>query len=749
MGARRICIVTATRAEYGLLAPLLREIRTRDDLQSQLVVTGTHLSTAYGMTVEAIEADGHEITRRVDILAPGDDAGAAARTMAATVEKMTAVFEELKPDILVLLGDRYETLGAASAALLAGTPIAHIHGGELTEGAFDDSIRHAVTKLAHLHFAAAEPYRQRIIQMGERPDRVFTVGAPALDNMRDLEVLERNVLEADLGRRLPAPLLLATYHPATRGDIEPSVGVSALTGALGRFPNASVVFTGVNSDPGHSSVEDGIRAFVAAHQRRVSLHASLGQQRYLSLMKLADVVVGNSSSGLIEAPALGTPTVNMGDRQQGRLRAPSVLDCAETEDAVAGAISEALARGPSTGIEDDNPLGDGFAARRMADVLSSANLDDLTAKSFHDLAPAIPASPSSVMIIAEAGVNHNGSVDLARQLIDAAAMAGADAVKFQTFKANALATRSAPKAGYQMETTGRDTTQHDMLKALELSDKDHFDLEAYCRERRLVFLSTPFDLGSLAFLVDRMGLQRIKIGSGDLTNAPLLLDTARRGCDAILSTGMASASEVERALAVLAFGYSTEETAPKRRSFERAFMSPQGQASLREKVVLLQCTTEYPAPATHLNLRAMDSLAAQFGLPVGFSDHSQGPEAAIAAVARGARIVEKHITLDCGMPGPDHAASMEPGAFAAMVAAIREVEAALGDGIKAPSSVERENRTAARKSLVTRTPIVRGEIFDERNLGVKRPGNGISALEFFDHLGEVSLRDYDEDEVLS
>jgi len=742
-------VITATRAEYGLLVPLLRAIDARKDLSLCLVVTGTHLSEAFGRTVDVIEADGFEIAARVDILRPGDDAQAAADIMAAALARLTAAFSDLKPDVLVLLGDRYETLAAASAAMLSGIPIAHIHGGELTAGAFDDAIRHAVTKLAHLHFTAAEPYRQRVVQMGEDPDNTYAVGALAADNLRTLDFLDRAELEADLGRRLEPPLFLATYHPVTLAGDDGLAGVQAVTAALERFPEASVVFTGVNADPGHESVNRVIREFVARNPARASLHASLGSLRYLSLMKIADAVVGNSSSGVIEAPILGTPTVNVGPRQAGRLRAATVFDCDGMPAAVAEALERAMGREADGGRKTPFFLGDGNAAGRMADILSAVDLASLRDKRFRDVAPALPPAPGPVTVIAEAGVNHNGSVETAKALIDAAAAAGADAVKFQSFKADALTTEAAPKAAYQARQTGAAQNQRDMLKTLELTEAGQRELLDHCRDRGVAFLSTPFDAASLAFLADELGLRTIKVGSGDLTNAPLLLGIAERGLKVILSTGMATMDEIEAALGVLAFGFSRSGGTPGRDAFRRAFLSPAGRAALKDRVTVLQCTTEYPAPLADVNLRAMDTIAARFGLPVGFSDHCEGSAAAIAAVARGARVIEKHITLDRTMAGPDHMASMEPGAFAAMVAAIRDVELALGDGVKRPLENEIANKAVARKSLVAARPIAKDEMFTVDNLTVKRPETGVPAYDYFDWLGRHASRDFDADEVIS
>lgn len=749
MATRRICVLTATRAEYGLLVPLLCAITAQEDLDLQLIVTGTHLSAAFGHTVDAIEADGFDITARIDILRPGDDAQAAADTMAAGLSAFTAALTELRPDVLVLLGDRYETLAAASAAMLANVPIAHIHGGELTEGAFDDPIRHAVTKMAHLHFTAAEPYRQRVIQMGEDPACVYTTGALAADNIRTLKWMNRADMESDLCRDLGAPLFVVTYHPVTLEDDDGLSGVAALTEALEHHPDARVVITGVNTDPGHGAIGRALDAFVRRNSPRASLHPSLGSRRYLSLLKLADAVIGNSSSGVIEAPILATPTVNVGPRQAGRLRWPSIIDCDENPAAIAAAIDIALARGRTAEQGLSAIFGDGHAGERMAEILAAADLPGLHRKKFHDHAPALPHVPGAVTVIAEAGVNHNGSCATAIALIDAAADAGADAVKFQSFKADQLTTATAAKADYQASRTGAEESQRDMLRALELSEDDQRTLHAHCVERGIAFLSTPFDMDSLAFLTDGLGLRRIKVGSGDLTNAPLLLEIARRGCDVILSTGMATMDEIEAALGVLAFGYNGGMGAPGGAGFDRARRDRTIQAALARKVTLLQCTTEYPAPAGDMNLRAMDSLSARFGLSVGFSDHSQGPAAAIAAVARGARVIEKHITLDCTMTGPDHSASMGSADFAALVTAIRDVEAALGDGVKRPLENEVANKVVARKSLVAACVIKKGEPFTVANLTVKRPETGIPAHEYFDWIGRPASRDFIADEIIS
>ncbi len=352
-----------------------------------------------------------------------------------------------------------------------------------------------------------------------------------------------------------------------------------------------------------------------------------------------------------------------------------------------------------------------------------------------------------VLIIAEAGVNHNGDIGLARALIDAAVDAGADVVKFQTFVPEEVISRFARKAEYQERTTGASESQLDMVRKLALPMTAYGDLADYCRTRDITFLSTPFDLPSLEVLVRDLRLDTIKLASGEVTNAPLLLASAAAGVEVILSTGMSTLDEVREALGVLAAGY-LGRTRPTRAAFAEAFADPAGQAALRAKVRLLHCTTEYPAPFTDANLRAMDTLRDAFGLPVGFSDHTPGINIPIAAVARGAVIVEKHFTLDRAMPGPDHKASLNPAELKAMVEGIRQVEAALGDGRKVPAPSEVKNIAIARRSIVARRAVAAGAAFGDGDLTAKRPGDGISPLRFWEILGTSARRAYEPDEQI-
>ena len=354
----------------------------------------------------------------------------------------------------------------------------------------------------------------------------------------------------------------------------------------------------------------------------------------------------------------------------------------------------------------------------------------------------------STFIIAEAGVNHNCDLGLARDLIDAAKEAGADAVKFQTFDADALVRVDAPKAGYQIRATGAEEGQHEMLRRLQIGAEGHRHLLAHCRHRGIEFMSTPFDLGSLAFLVEELGLERLKISSGEITNGPVLLAAAGYGRPMILSTGMATMREIGDALAVIAFGLVNPDGEPSEKALADIADSDEGAAALRDKVTILQCTTDYPTAPGDANLNAMATLSDTFGVPAGFSDHTEGTAVPIAAAALGARIIEKHLTLDRKMPGPDHAASIEPEAFAKMVAAIRVVEQALGDGVKRPTPAEEANRKIARRSLVATRPVAKGEAFTPDNLGSKRPASGVSPMRYWEWLGRKAERSYDDDEAI-
>lgn len=351
------------------------------------------------------------------------------------------------------------------------------------------------------------------------------------------------------------------------------------------------------------------------------------------------------------------------------------------------------------------------------------------------------------MLIAEAGVNHNGSLELALQLVDAAADAGADVVKFQTFKAEQLVTAGACKAEYQVANTGEGGGQLEMLRQLELKVEHHEALVTRCRERGIQFMSTAFDEASLDFLAT-LQMPAVKIPSGDITHAPMLLRAARQGRPLIVSTGMCTLADVERALAVIAFALTREGLPGSPAELEATRCSEEGQAALRARVTLLHCVTQYPAPAAAVNLRAMDTLAHAFGLPVGYSDHTLGTAVALAAAARGAAIIEKHFTLDRRLPGPDHAASLEPQELRQLTADLRTVNECLGRPLKAPAAAEAGNLSVARRSIVAARPIARGEPFTLDALAFKRPGTGLSPMQTWELLGRAAQRDYTSDEPI-
>jgi UDP-hydrolysing UDP-N-acetyl-D-glucosamine 2-epimerase len=385
-GHRRICLFTSTRAEWGLLSWLAHDLKADASVELSLLVSGSHLSPQFGETWRAIAAEGFTLDERVEMLLDSDSRTGMATSMGLGLMRFAEALDRLKPDLLVLLGDRTELLAAASAAACLNIPVAHLHGGEATEGAIDDAIRNAVTALAHLHFPSAEPYRRRILQMGVAPGRITLAGAPALDTFARLALLDRPALEADLGFSLAPPLFMVTYHPVTAGDSEPVAEIAELCAGLDCFPDARIIVSRANQDAGARAINAFLEDWAARHPERVRLVASLGTRRYLSVVKAAAVVVGNSSSGVIEVPAAGTASVNVGDRQKGRLRSPGVIDCACERDAVAAAVARALTPEHQTVAKRaETPYGGPGASARIAKVLTTVPLDGLLKKPFHDL----------------------------------------------------------------------------------------------------------------------------------------------------------------------------------------------------------------------------------------------------------------------------------------------------------------------------------------------------------------------------
>ena len=361
---------------------------------------------------------------------------------------------------------------------------------------------------------------------------------------------------------------------------------------------------------------------------------------------------------------------------------------------------------------------------------------------------------SHTVIIAEAGVNHNGEETLAFQLIDKAISAGVDIVKFQTFKAEKLVTKSAPLANYQRQNGVKENAQYKMLKALELSSDCFIRLKRYCEDQGITFLTTAFDFDSLDFLINILKLDTLKIPSGEITNAPFVLAHAHSGCQLIVSTGMCDLAEIEQALGVIAFGLLNVEGEfltgqPCDELFAKAYQSQQGQMLLRKKVTLLHCTTDYPAPIDDINLNAMAAMRQAFHLPIGYSDHSQGIVVPVAAVAMGAVLIEKHFTLDKNFEGPDHKASLNPDELTEMVDAIRLTERAQGKPIKRASIAEQANKVVARKSLIAGKDIKIGESFTDENLVIKRPGGGMSPYLYWSILKQTAQRDYQEGELIN
>lgn len=382
---RRICFVTGTRAEYGLLRGVMEAVRDEPSFALQLIATGSHLSPEFGLTYREIEADGFRIDRKLEILLSSDTPTGTAKSMGLAMIGFADALATLDPDLLVVLGDRFEIFAAAAAALVARVPIAHIHGGEITEGAFDDALRHSISKMSQLHFVAADAYQQRVIQLGEDPARVFTVGGLGVDAIARVSLMTRAELESSLDFHFRERNLLVTFHPATLDDTSAEQQMDALLTALGELEDVGLVITLPNADAGGRALMQQISKFVAPRSNAVAF-ASLGLRRYLSCLAQVDGVVGNSSSGLLEAPALRKGTVNIGDRQKGRLKAASVIDCAPDPEAIGAAIAQLYAEPFQAALTQVvNPYGEAGACRRIVEQLRRTDFRALTRKRFYDL----------------------------------------------------------------------------------------------------------------------------------------------------------------------------------------------------------------------------------------------------------------------------------------------------------------------------------------------------------------------------
>lgn len=382
---RKICFVTGTRAEYGLLSRLMRLVADSNELRLQIIATNMHLKPEYGETYKEIESDGFYINRKVYMNKPSDNAVGIISSMAEEMNGMNDALAELKPDILVLLGDRYEVLVAAEVALIHCIPIAHIHGGEITEGAFDDAIRHSITKMSSLHFTSTEVYRRRVIQMGEQPNVVFNTGSLGVENIKFTPLISKEELEASLGFKFTENTILVTYHPVTLGG-EPTKDIQEFLSALEDCENLSVIFTMPNSDTGRDAIAESIDIYVKRHSNTSKVFTSLGLKRYLSTLQFVKAAVGNSSSGIIEVPSFGIPTLNIGDRQKGRLTSQSVVNCGTSKEEILKGLQICLSVEMQVVSRNcDNPYAKEGTAQLIYNELKVVAKENLKMKSFYNL----------------------------------------------------------------------------------------------------------------------------------------------------------------------------------------------------------------------------------------------------------------------------------------------------------------------------------------------------------------------------
>lgn len=382
---RKICVVTGTRAEYGLLYWLMKALQADPQITFQLVVTGMHLSPEFGLTYKKIEEDGFAIDKKVEMLLSSDTAIGVSKSMGIGMMGISEALDELKPDLLVLLGDRFEIFSTAAAAMISRIPIAHLHGGETTEGLIDEPIRHCVTKMSHLHFTSTEKYRKRVIQLGENPSRVFNVGALGIESINKLELLDRKALEESIQFELGQKSALVTFHPVTLENSSSGNQFQNLLDVFDSLPDLRVIFTKANADTDGRIINEMIDHYVANHNNCAAF-VSLGQKRYLSVLKEVDMVIGNSSSGLIEAPSFCTPTINIGDRQRGRIKAKSVVDCEPEANSIRNAINNVMSDEFQSVLKDViNPYGTANSSEAIIPILKSVDLNDILKKEFYNL----------------------------------------------------------------------------------------------------------------------------------------------------------------------------------------------------------------------------------------------------------------------------------------------------------------------------------------------------------------------------
>ena len=386
LSKKKIAIFTGTRAEYGLLYWIIKALHEFDDIELQLLVGGMHLSPEFGNTVTQIEADGFPISEKIEFLLSSDTPVGISKSMGLAIISAAEAIERHNPEILILLGDRYETLALAQTAMLARVPIAHIHGGEVTEGLIDEAIRHSITKMAHIHFTSTETYRRRVIQLGENPDKVFNVGAPGIDNIVRLKLLKNEELSSEIGFELLGPYFLVTYHPVTLEINGSAKSLKNLLFALDKYPEYQIIFTYPNSDTYGRQLIDLLHDYQNVNPSRVYVAPSLGQFRYLSLMKHCTAVIGNSSSGLIEAPSFKVPTVNIGNRQKGRLAGCTVVQTSDDIEEISKSIKHVIKPEFRQKCKSyNNPYGDGETSNKIISTLRKISLEDIIMKPFNDL----------------------------------------------------------------------------------------------------------------------------------------------------------------------------------------------------------------------------------------------------------------------------------------------------------------------------------------------------------------------------
>ncbi len=382
---RKICVVTGTRAEYGLLYWLMKEIDADKSLELQIIATGMHLSEEFGNTYQQIEKDGFTIDKKIDITLSSDTECSISKSMGLGMIGFSDAFSLLKPDLIVVLGDRFEIFSAASVAMISRIPIAHLHGGEATEGLIDEPIRHSITKMSHFHFTATNEYRNRVIQLGEQPDRVYNVGGLGVDSINKLKLLNKDNFEKAIGFNLGKKNILVTFHPVTLEDSTSKIQFNELLESIGKLKNTKIIFTKANSDTDGRIINTMIDEYVDKHQNTIAFK-SMGQRNYLSALQFVDAVVGNSSSGLLEAPSFKVGTINIGDRQKGRIKATSVITCLPNKSSINAAFKELYSKQFQNIIcSVENPYGKGGASKTIVKIIKDIRLDNIIKKSFYDL----------------------------------------------------------------------------------------------------------------------------------------------------------------------------------------------------------------------------------------------------------------------------------------------------------------------------------------------------------------------------